>query len=63
VTLALVTADPGPLTNQFGQAAVGSPEWWLRRLHTEIVNRQPDLELFDAYYPAKPRPSSAGSCG
>jgi hypothetical protein len=50
VTLALVTADPGPLANQFGQAAVGSPEWWLRRLHAQLVERQPILDYYDAYY-------------
>lgn len=45
-----VLASVEPLTNALGAASVGSPEWWLRRLHTEIVNRQPRIELHDAYY-------------
>jgi hypothetical protein len=48
VTQPLATVTELP--NALGAAPVGSPEWWLRRLHGEIVNRQPDLELFDAYY-------------
>lgn len=28
----------------------GSPEWWLRRLHTQIVERRPHLERLHAYY-------------
>ena len=32
------------------EAAVRSPEWWLRRLHAELVARQPWLELYDRYY-------------
>lgn len=39
-----------PLFNALTDAPVTSPEWWLRRLHAEIVNRQPALALFDAYY-------------
>jgi hypothetical protein len=30
--------------------SLGSPEWWLRRLHKALAARQPQLELFDAYY-------------
>lgn len=39
-----------PLTNALGDAPPLSPEWWLRRLHKEIFNRQPYLALFDDYY-------------
>jgi hypothetical protein len=39
-----------PLPNAFGEAEIESPEWWLRRLHTELVARQPYLALHDAYY-------------
>jgi hypothetical protein len=39
-----------PLANALGDAPVGSPEWWLRRLHKEIVDRKPFLDLYDAYY-------------
>jgi hypothetical protein len=31
-------------------AAVGSPEWWLRRLHKELAGRQESLALFNDYY-------------
>lgn len=41
---------PWPLFNARTDAAVESPEWWLRRLHHELVLRQPSLSLFDAYY-------------
>jgi len=41
---------PLGLANALQDAAVGSPEWWLRRLHREIVDRRPMLDLFDAYY-------------
>lgn len=39
-----------PLMNRFAEAPVGSPEWWLRRLHKKIVKRRPYLDLHDAYY-------------
>ncbi len=39
-----------PLTNALAEAPVGSPEWWLRRLHKELVARQPYLALHDDYY-------------
>jgi hypothetical protein len=48
VTQPLATVTELP--NALGAAPVGSPEWWLRRLHGEIVNRQPDLATYDAYY-------------
>jgi hypothetical protein len=31
-------------------AEPGSPLWWLRRLHTEITNRNLRTEIFEAYY-------------
>lgn len=31
-------------------AEQGSPEWWLRRLHGQIVERRPHLERLHAYY-------------
>ena len=48
--LIIAPVPAGPLPNALAGAPVGSPEWWLRRLHKEIVNRCPWLELFDAYY-------------
>lgn len=39
-----------PLANALGAAPVGSPEWFLRRMHQEIAQRQPQLVLFDDYY-------------
>ena len=45
----LVPAVDG-LFNAYSTAQVGSPEWWLRRLHGQIANRIPSLDLFDAYY-------------
>jgi len=50
VTQPLVVVPNGPLVNQFAAAQIQSPEWWLRRLHAEIVNRLPDLVLYDDYY-------------
>jgi len=29
---------------------LGSPEWWLRRLHRELADRIPALDLLDDYY-------------
>lgn len=46
--LALVALPDLP--NSYGAARLLSPEWWLRRLHTQIANRLPYLELMDAYY-------------
>lgn len=31
-------------------APVGSPEWWLRRLHKELIERRPALQLATDYY-------------
>jgi hypothetical protein len=39
-----------PLENLYAAAAPGSPEWFLRRLHAEIIHRRPMLDLFDDYY-------------
>jgi hypothetical protein len=47
VTLAII---PEALPNAYADAAVRSPEWWLRRLHTELAARLPELFLFDDYY-------------
>jgi hypothetical protein len=30
--------------------SLGSPEWWLRRLHKALSDRQEVVDLFDAYY-------------
>ena len=39
-----------PLVNSLAAAVVGSPEWWLRRLHKELAARQPMIALYDDYY-------------
>jgi hypothetical protein len=39
-----------PLTNSYAGAAIQSPEWWLRRLHEQLVLAQPEFERFNAYY-------------
>ena len=36
-------------------ADVGSPEWWLRRLHRRLVDRQPSVEALVDYYEGKHR--------
>jgi hypothetical protein len=46
----LAVAPSSGLVNAFTQAAVGSPEWWLRRLHKQIADRQPYLSVHDDYY-------------
>jgi hypothetical protein len=50
VSQPLALVPPTALQNALGQAAVASPEWWLRRLHKQIANRCEMVELFDAYY-------------
>src|SRR3954465_6102654 len=32
------------------QGAVESPQWWLRRLHRELENRRPQVEMYNDYY-------------
>jgi hypothetical protein len=32
-----------------------SPEWWVRRLHRRLVERQPDVDMFSDYYDGMPR--------
>jgi hypothetical protein len=39
-----------PLVNATDNAAMGSPEWWLRRLHKQLLTRLPSLALYDDYY-------------
>lgn len=46
----LVLVPSTGLQNALGQAQVGSPEWWLRRLHGEIARRCPYLDLHNDYY-------------
>lgn len=29
---------------------IGSPEWWVHRLHKKLVDQQKEVEFFDAYY-------------
>ncbi len=31
-------------------APVGSPEWWLRRLHGELIKRRNDIQTATDYY-------------
>jgi hypothetical protein len=50
VTAPALVVPSTELVNALGAAPIGSPEWWLRRLHAEIVERQPYLDLHDAYY-------------
>jgi hypothetical protein len=38
------------VVRDYSQPDAGSPLWWLRRLHKEIVARQQWTELYDAYY-------------
>jgi hypothetical protein len=38
------------MTQPIGQPEIGSPEWWLRRLHKELAARCPALDLLDDYY-------------
>ncbi len=47
-SLSLVPAMP--LWNALNEAPTESPEWWLRRLHKQLVKRQPELELLGDYY-------------
>lgn len=46
----MTTPVLSPLANALGAAPIGSPEWFLRRMHHELVNRLPDLALYDDYY-------------
>lgn len=47
--MTLAVASDG-LFNAYAAAVVQSPEWWLRRLHGQIADRLPYLNLMDAYY-------------
>src|SRR3989304_8762945 len=32
---------------------IGSPEWWLNRLHKRLIDRRPALQVLDNYYIGK----------